>query len=372
MNALSTRAGLLYAYTMPSPNTHRGTILGRGTSSNPPNRFERFSFELDPNESGSDNTSAPSTQFLKDTSKTIIAYNESPDVGFEASLNPYRGCEHGCSYCYARPTHEYLGFSAGLDFESKIMVKEDAPELLRRQLSAHRWKPQPIVMSGVTDCYQPVERRLELTRRCLEVLVEFRNPVVIITKNHLVTRDTDLLSELAGYHAAAVFLSVTTLEPRLSRIMEPRASSPKRRLAAMETLTRAGVPVGVMVAPIIPGLTDHEIPSVIAAAANAGAQFAGYTIVRLPLAVAPLFERWLEQHFPHRKEKVLNRLRSMKGGRLNDPRFGHRMRGEGAFADMIRNLFHTACRKAGIARGGPELSVAAFRKPSGAQLVLFE
>lgn len=252
------------------------------------------------------------------------------------------------------------------------MVKEEAPELLWQELSARSWKPQPIVMSGVTDCYQPVERRLKLTRRCLEVLVEFRNPVAIITKNHLVTRDTDLLSDLARHRAAVVFLSVTTLDARLSRIMEPRASSPKRRLAAIETLNRAGVPVGVMVAPIIPGLTDHEIPSVIAAAANAGAQFAGYTIVRLPLAVAPLFERWLEQHFPHRKQKVLNRLRSMKGGRLNDPRFGHRMGGEGAFAGMIRNLFNTACRKAGIACDSPELSVAAFRKPSGGQLVLFE
>ncbi|MCS6806127.1 MAG: PA0069 family radical SAM protein [Acidobacteriota bacterium] len=357
---------------MPSLNNQRGVILGRGASGNPPNRFDRFSFEPDLNVSDPDDLPAPSTQFFKDTSRTIIAYNDSPDVGFEASVNPYRGCEHGCSYCYARPTHEYLGFSAGLDFESKIMVKEDAPELLRRELSAPSWKPQPIAMSGVTDCYQPVERHLQLTRRCLEVLVAFRNPVAIITKNYLVTRDADLLSELARYRAAAVYISLTTLDARLTRLMEPRASSPKRRLAAIETLTRAGVPVGVMVAPIIPGLTDHEIPSVLAAAANAGARFAGYTIVRLPLAVAPLFEQWLEQHFPRRKQKVLNHLRSMKGGRLNDPRFGHRMRGEGPYADMIRNLFSAACRKAGIAGDSPELSVAAFRKPSDGQLALFE
>jgi DNA repair photolyase len=344
----------------------RGSILGRGAASNPPNRFERLSYVLDPEEP------APATQFLKDTSKSIIAYNNSPDVGFDASLNPYRGCEHGCAYCYARPTHEHLGFSAGLDFETKIMVKEEAPELLRGELSSRSWKPQPVAISGVTDPYQPVERRLKLTRRCLEVFVEFRNPVVIITKNHLITRDLDLLAELARYNAAAVILSITTLDAGLTRTLEPRASTPARRLAAIEALTRAGVPTGVLVAPVIPGLTDHEIPSIIAAAAKAGARFAGYTLVRLPLAVGPLFEQWLEQHVPDRKEKVMNRIRSMKGGKLNDPRFGHRMSGEGPFAEMIKGLFTTACRKAGLDRRGPELSTAAFRKPSGAQLSLFE
>ena len=217
----------------------------------------------------------PRTQFFKDHSQTIIARNDSPDVGFDASLNPYRGCEHGCIYCYARPTHEFLGFSAGLDFESKIMVKEDAPELLRAELSSPKWQPQVIFMSGVTDCYQPVERKLKLTRRCLEVLAEFRNPVFIVTKNQLVTRDTDLLAELARHQAAAVWLSITTLDSDLRKVMEPRTSPPAARLAAIRELAAAGIPVGVNVAPVIPGLTDHEMPAILQAAAEAGATSAG-------------------------------------------------------------------------------------------------
>jgi DNA repair photolyase len=274
--------------------------------------------------------------------------------------------------CYARPTHEYLGFSAGLDFESKILVKEDAPELLRRELSSPRWKPQALAISGVTDPYQPIERRLQLTRRCLQVLVEFRNPVVIITKNHLVTRDIDLLSELARYEAIRVFLSTTTLDGSLSRVMEPRASHPTRRLAAIEALSQAGVPTGVLVAPVIPGLTDHELPSIIAAAAQAGARSAGYVTVRLPQGVGPLFEQWLAQHFPDGKERVLNRIRAIRGGRLNDPRFVSRMRGEGIFAEQIEALFALACRKAGLEGRGPQLSTTAFRVPSQTQLSLFE
>jgi DNA repair photolyase len=274
--------------------------------------------------------------------------------------------------CYARPTHEYLGFSAGLDFETKILVKEDAPALLRRDLSAPRWRPQVLAMSSVTDPYQPVERRLELTRRCLEVLVEFRNPVVIITKNALVTRDLDLLRELAHHQAAAVFLSVTTLESDVSRLMEPRTSHPARRLAAMEALSQAGVPTGVLVAPVVPGLTDHELASIIEAAARAGARFAGYVPLRLPHAVAGLFEEWLTHHFPARKQKVLNRIRAMRGGKLNDPRFGSRMQGEGIFAQQIAAVFALACRKAGILGRGPHLSTAAFRRPSESQLSLFE
>lgn len=274
--------------------------------------------------------------------------------------------------CYARPTHEYLGFSAGLDFESKILVKEDAPELLQRELSSPRWKPQVLAMSGVTDPYQPIERRLQLTRRCLQVLAEFRNPVVIITKNHLVTRDVDLLKELARYNAARVFLSITTLDGSLSRVMEPRASHPTRRLAAIEALSQAGVPTGVLVAPVIPGLTDHELPSIIAAAAQAGARSASYVTVRLPHGVGPLFEEWLSQHFPARKDKVLSRIRAIRGGKLNDPRFSSRMRGEGIFAEQIEALFALACRKAGIDGRGPTLSTAAFRIPANAQLSLFE
>src|SRR5688572_25773449 len=242
-------------------------VKGRGASWNPQNRFETLEYVVDDEAERDEN--APKTLYLRDPSRSIIATNDSPDVGFEASINPYRGCEHGCIYCYARPTHEYLGFSAGLDFESRILVKEDAPELLRRELSSSRWKPQVLAISGVTDPYQPVERRLQLTRRCLQVLADFRNPVVIITKNHLVTRDIDLLGELAEHQAARVFLSVTTLDGNVSRVMEPRASHPTRRLAAIEALARAGVSVGALVAPVIPGLTDHELPSIIAAASQA-------------------------------------------------------------------------------------------------------
>lgn len=342
----------------------------RGTPDNPSNRFEKI--QLEPDEDWNPREDPlPRTQFLKDHSQTVITHNDSPDVGFGAGVNPYRGCEHGCIYCYARPTHEYLGFSAGLDFESKIMVKENAPELLHKELSSPKWKPQVIFMSGVTDCYQPVERKLKLTRRCLEVLAEFRNPVAIVTKNFLVTRDIDLLSELARHKAATVCISVTTLDTGLRKIMEPRTSPPAARLAAVRKLSEAGIPTGVMVAPIIPGLTDHEIPAILTAAAEAGAVSAHYTVVRLPHAVAPLFEKWLETHFPDRKEKVLNRLRAIRDGKLYDAQWGKRMSGEGIFAEQIKTLFDVARRKAGIKNEGDELSTAAFRRPAGAQLSLF-
>jgi DNA repair photolyase len=346
-------------------------IRGRGAADNPANRFERLHYENDPDADPSDRP-APTTQFFKDLSRSIIAHNDSPDVGFEYSINPYRGCEHGCVYCYARPTHEYLGFSAGLDFESKIMVKEDAPELLRRELTSPRWQPRTLAVSGVTDPYQPVERRLQLTRRCLEVLAEFRNPVGIVTKNHLVTRDLDILAGLAEHQAAAVFLSVTTLDGNLARHLEPRATQPQGRLAAIEAAAKAGVSVGVLVAPVIPGLTDHEMPAILAAAAAAGARYAGYILLRLPLGVGPLFEQWLTQHYPEKKDKVLGRIRDTRGGKLNDPRFGSRMRGKGAFADLIKDVFTVACRKSGITGRGPNLSTAAFRRPKGNQLLLFE
>jgi DNA repair photolyase len=292
-------------------------------------------------------------------------------VGFEASINPYRGCEHGCIYCYARPTHEYLGFSSGLDFETKIMVKEDAPKLLRAELSSEKWQPKVLAMSGVTDPYQPIERRLKITRGCLEVLTEFSNPVCIITKNQLVTRDIDLLGELARHQASAVFISLTTLDTALRKVMEPRTAPPAARLATITALSRAGIPVGVLVAPVIPGLTDHEIPSLLDAAAEAGARFAGHVTLRLPHAVAPLFEQWLENHFPEKKDKILNRLRALRGGKLYDAQFGKRMRGEGIFAEQMDQMFAVACRKAGIASNNLELSTAAFRRPLKHQLELF-
>ena len=337
---------------------------GRGADGNPANRFEALRVELDPVEPDEQEERPKlTTQFYRDLTKTIIARNNSPDVGFETSINPYRGCEHGCAYCFARPTHEYLGFSAGLDFESRIMVKENAPELLEAELASPKWTPQTLVMSGVTDPYQPIERKLKITRRCLEVLAKFRNPVGMITKNRLVTRDIDVLSELAAHDAVAINISVTSLDVKLQRILEPRTSPPQARLDAVAQLRAAGIPVGVMVAPIIPGITDHEVPAIVAACGKAGAQFAGYVMLRLPWAVAPLFERWLDEHFPDRKEKVLGRIRHMRGNKLYDSRWSKRQEGEGIFAEQIASMFEVAKRRAGIG-DRPTLSTAAFRRAS--------
>ncbi|MEO7298171.1 MAG: PA0069 family radical SAM protein [Verrucomicrobiota bacterium] len=347
------------------------SIKGRGASSNPANRFEQIHLERDA-EWNQEEGFAPRTIFLRDSSQTAITRNDSPDIGFETSINPYRGCEHGCIYCFARPTHEYLGFSSGLDFETKIMVKENLPELLRKELSSPNWKPQTIVMSGVTDCYQPIERKLKLTRRCMEVLAEFKNPVAIITKNFLVTRDVDLYAELAKDHATQINISITTLDDTLTPKLEPRASLPKHRLAAVKILSDAGVPVNVMVAPCIPGLTDYEMPKIVQAARDAGAKSVAYVPLRLPWAVKSLFEDWLETHFPDRKEKILNRIRSMRGGKLNDANFGSRMRGEGIFAEQMAQMFAVAKRRAGFDKiEMPDLSAAAFRVPDGPQLSLF-
>ena len=271
--------------------------------------------------------------------------------------------------CFARPYHEYLGFSAGLDFETKIVVKENAPALLRKRLSHPKWKPQTLMMSGATDPYQPLERRFRITRGVLEVLAEFRNPVAIISKNHLITRDVDLLVELARHEAVTCILSITTLRNDLQRVMEPRTSIPKRRLDAVRTLAQAGVPVGVNVAPVIPGLTDQEMPAILEAAAEAGAKFAGFVVVRLPYAVAPLFETWLEQHFPDRKEKVLNRLRDLHGGKLYDSTWGHRGHGAGAYAEQIEQVFRIASQKVGLNREGERkaLSTASFRVPGSVE-----
>jgi DNA repair photolyase len=352
---------------------------GRGARLNPANRFETMHHELELEQVEDDedylkSLDRPPTEYLPDQSQSIIASNDSPDVGFEVSLNPYRGCEHGCIYCYARPTHEYLGFSAGLDFETKIMVKHDAPELLRKALSAPGWKPRVLGLSGVTDAYQPVERQLGVTRRCLAVLAEYRQAVTIITKNRLVTRDLDLLAELAQHKAAGVFVSITSLDEELIGRLEPRTTRPRGRLSAIAALAAAGIPTGVMVAPMIPGLTEHEIPAIVNATAHAGARWAGYTVVRLPLAVAGLFEDWLGQHFPDRKDKVLDRIRAMRGGRLNDSRFGVRMSGEGNAAIMISQIFRGACRRAGLNIQPWPVTAAAFRRPTpvDGQLTLFE
>jgi DNA repair photolyase len=335
---------------------------GRGANINPPNRFEALHYDLEDWCEPDLEERPVRTQYFRDDTQTIIAYNNSPDIGFDASLNPYRGCEHGCAYCYARPTHEYLGFSAGTDFESRILVKPNAAQLLAAELARRTWMPQVLALSGVTDSYQPIERKLQITRACLRVLADFRNPVGVITKNHLVTRDTDLLSELAAVNAASVTVSITTLDSALARILEPRASSPSHRLDAIAKLRAAGVPVGVNIAPIIPGINEHEIPNIAGAAARAGARHAAYTIIRLPLTVAPVFIAWLEKHFPERKEKVLNGIRQMRDGRLNTSDFGGRMRGEGPVAEQIRQLFRVSCHRAGLDHPQPELSTAAFRR----------
>lgn len=354
---------------MPAPNQ---PIHGRGASANPANRFERLICELEPDpDCPEEEKPSPRTQFFKDDTQSLITHNKSPDIGFGAGINVYRGCEHGCIYCYARPNHEYLGFSAGLDFETKIMVKERAPEMLREELSAKRWKPELISMSGITDCYQPAERKFRITRRCLEVFLEFRNPVSLITKNHLVTRDIDVLSQLAKFDCVSVAISVTTLDEELRKRMEPRTSPPKRRIEAIRALSGAGVPVGVMTAPMIPGLNDHEMPMILAAAADAGARFAGFVPVRLPWGVAPLFEQWLGEHYPGRKEKILSRIRDMRGGKLNDPNFGTRFTGEGVWAEQMRALFEAGCKKAGIKNDFPGMTTRHFRVPT-AQMALFE
>jgi DNA repair photolyase len=352
----------------------RAAIRGRGASWSPANRFEKLHVDLnDPDlvdvDLEAEERPRRGTQYFHDETKSVITRNNSPDVGFETSLNPYRGCEHGCIYCYARPTHEYLGFSAGLDFESKIMVKTSAPKLLRAELESQRWQPQTLVMSGVTDPYQPIERKLGITRGCLQVLAKFRNPVAIITKNRLVTRDVDLLRNLAAHDAVAVNISVTSLDSNLQRVLEPRTSSPQARLDAIRQLSSAGIPTGVMVAPIIPGLTDHEVPKILEACAKAGAQFAAYTIVRLPWAVAPLFEHWLEEHFPERKERVLGRIRDLRKNQLNNSQWHTRMTGEGIFAEQIASMFVVSCRRNRMC-ARPKLSCASFQRPT-TQLRLF-
>ena len=343
---------------------------GRGAAVNPDQRFSQFHVEYDAGE-------APErvpTKFFRDHSSSVISRHKSPDLPFEASLNPYRGCEHGCAYCYARPTHEYLGFSSGIDFESRIMVKEDAATLLRAELLRPNYKPVTLSMSGVTDPYQPAEKRLRITRGCLEVLAEARHPVVLITKNHLITRDVDLLAELARYQATAAYISITTLDPDLARKLEPRASSPAMRLEAIRILSQAGVPVGVSTAPIIPGLNDSEIPKLIEAAKAAGAQFAGYTVVRLPFAVKDIFAAWLDEHFPGMKDKILGRIAETQGSTLSHGEFGKRLKGEGIWSQQIEALFKTSLRRAGLIHRRPHPTTEHFRRPRdpSGQMELFE
>lgn len=336
-------------------------IKGRGTAFNPPNRFEKFHFEpLQLERDPDDEFRSISTIFYRDASKTILAKNDSPDLSFTYSINPYRGCEHGCIYCYARPSHEYLGFSSGIDFETKIMVKEDAPELLEATFKKKTWRPQMVMLSGDTDCYQPVERTLQLTRRCLEVFLKYRNPVGIVTKNALITRDLDIIKELNALNLVVVTISVTSLDANLIRAMEPRTATPQKRLETIAALASVGVPVCVNVAPVIPGLTDEEIPSILKAAAERGAKIAAYTLVRLPYSVKNLFIDWLERELPERAPKVINRIRDVRDGALNDTRWGARMSGEGEYARMIKDLFNLHCKKYGLNKETVRLSAHGF------------
>lgn len=338
--------------------SRRGTHLDTG------NRFTTRSSEAfdDGWESFADEPD-PRTEIIDDTTKRAFATNTSPDIPFTHSINPYRGCEHGCAYCYARPTHEYLGFNAGIDFETKIVVKRDAARLAREEMMRKSWKPTTVSLSGVTDPYQPLERKLGITRSILEVMLEFRNPVGIVTKNALILRDIDLLAEMAQHKCVAVFLSITTLDRDLARRLEPRTAMPERRLEAVRRLTDAGIPVGVMMAPLIPGLTDEEIPSLLKAAADAGARQAYYVILRLPLAVRPIFLDWLEREEPARAEKVRHALEEMRDGKVNLAEFGDRMGGKGARADMIENLFKLSARRYGLNQQKLDLTTENFRRP---------
>jgi DNA repair photolyase len=343
---------------------------GRGSLIRPPSRFDPTTrvLALDTVEVDAPTADThPDTRFLPDRrTKSVVTENDSPDIGFRFSLNPYRGCEHGCAYCYARPTHEYLGYDAGLDFESKIVVKHDAPKLFRAFLARDSWVPEPVALSGVTDPYQPGERRFRVTRKCIEVAATANQPIGIITKSAMVVRDLDLLGPMAANNLVHVHVSITTLDPALARSMEPRASTPAARLRAVRELSAAGVPVCVLVAPVIPGLTDCEVPAILAAAKKAGARAAGYGLLRLPLAVAPVFVEWLNRAWPEGKARVERLVRETRNGRLNDSQFGRRMCGTGEYADMIGKVFEVFARKHRLDGGLPPYDCTRFRTPPDA------
>ncbi len=307
------------------------------------------------------------TTVLPEPAQSVITRNNSPDIPFEQSINPYRGCEHGCIYCFSRPTHAYVNLSPGLDFETRLFFKKDAALRLREELGRRGYRCSPISLGSNTDPYQPLERRLGITRSLLEVLAECHHPVTIVTKSALVARDIDLLQRLAAERLVRVFVSVTTLDDDLKRRMEPRAASPAARLAVIARLAAAGVPVGVMFAPVVPAINDHELEGVLEASAKAGAGTAGYLLLRLPGEVRDLFYEWLDAHFPERAKRVRGRIRELRGGRDNDPRFGHRMRGQGPWADLLRRRFEESCRRNGLEKGrSTPLATGLFRPPSRA------
>jgi DNA repair photolyase len=338
---------------------------GRGSHFNPPNRFALTRYDDSEPLDYTDEEPDPlrKTVYYPDRSKSIVSENDSPDVGCRYTLNPYRGCSHGCSYCFARPTHEYLDLGAGIDFESKIFVKERASDLLRDWLARDGYRPECIMISGVTDCYQPAERHFGITRRCVAVALEALQPLNIVTKNALVLRDLDLLTEMAQHHVIRVAVSLTTLDQKLAKVMEPRTSSPDARLRAIAKLTSAGIPVVALLAPVIPGLNDSEIPALLCAARDAGAVSAGYVLLRLPLSVEPVFFEWLQRTHPEKRSKIEARIRSTRGDKLYESAFGVRMRGQGQMADQIEQTFHLFARKFHLDQPAPALDTAAFRKP---------
>jgi DNA repair photolyase len=344
---------------------------GRGAISNPDGRFEkerRVTTDDGWEQQGDENDGdlkPLATTLTPDSSRTIIARNQSPDIPFEQSINPYRGCEHGCVYCYARPSHGYLGLSSGLDFETKLFFKPDAARLLRAELKRDGYRPSAIALGSNTDPYQPVEKRLGVTRAILEVLAEHEHPFTIVTKSALVTRDLDIIAPMSAKRLCKVFVSITTLDRDLARKLEPRASIPSKRLKAIRELAAADVHVGVMTAPLIPALTDHEMEALLEAAASCGAVSAGYTVLRLPYEIKDLFREWLETHAPRRATHVLSRVMQIRDGKLNDPQFGSRMRGTGQDADMLRNRFRVATARLGLNRNDWSLDLSRFHVPGG-------
>ncbi len=346
---------------------------GRGAVSNPAGRFDTVRSEAEDDGWGSaaQPQAAVATVVRDEHAKSIITYNDSPDLGFDRSINPYRGCEHGCIYCYARPSHGYLGLSSGLDFETQLFAKVNAVELLRQELAKPGYLPALVLIGANTDAYQPIERDRQLTRGVLEVLVQARHPFSVITKSALVERDVALLAEAARLQLCHAYISVTTLDVDIARKMEPRAAPPQRRLQAMAALVQAGIPTGVMVAPIIPGLTDHETESILQAAAGAGAQCASYVLLRMPHEIKDLYAQWLEEHFAGKAQRARTLLRDMRDGRDNDPQFGSRMRGTGVYAELLRKRFALATRRFGLDQPWPPVDATGFRRPAlGRQLPL--
>ena len=346
-------------------------LKGKGAQINVANRFLNLSVDTDSIDGIDEELidKKPQTQIFKETPKKIISTNNSPDLGLSASINPYQGCEHGCVYCYARNSHEYWGFSAGLDFETKIIVKPEAPSLLEREFLKPSWKPRVIMLSGNTDCYQPLERKFKITRELLKVFNKFKHPVGIITKNALVTRDIDVLKELAEMKLVNVIFSITSLQEELRRRLEPRTASAHKKLKAMEELSSHNIPTGVMNAPIIPGLNHHEMPEILKSAADAGASFAGYTVVRLNGQISKIFHDWLGKNYPDRADKVWHQVQELHGGSVNDSEFGRRIKGDGKISEIIKNLFDVSKRKYFKGRVSPTLETSHFRR--GGNYTLF-